>query len=59
MKENWFFIKTPDHYGNPEITQIEEDCIDYFVVEKMDKIGLIKNRNKKLSETEHKFINQN
>jgi polynucleotide 5'-kinase involved in rRNA processing len=61
MKENWLFIKTPDHYGNPEIIQINEDIIDYFDVEKSDEISLIKNenRNEKLSETEHKFINQN
>jgi len=58
MKENWLFIKTPDYYGNAEIIQIDEDIIDYFVVEKIDKICLIKNRNEKLSETEHKFINQ-
>lgn len=61
MKENWLFIKTPDHYGNSEIIQFDENIIDYFVVEKVDKICLIKNenRNEKLSETEHKFINQN
>ena len=61
MKENWLFIKTPDHYGNPEIIQIDEDIIDYFDVEKSDEICLMKNenRNEKLSETEHKFINQN
>lgn len=61
MKENWLFIKTADHYGNSEIIQIDEDIIDYFVVEKIDEICLIKNgnRNEKLSETEHKFINQN
>ena len=61
MKENWLFIKTPDHYGNSEIIQIDEDIIDYFVVEKIDEIRLINNgnRNEKLSETEHKFINQN
>ena len=61
MKENWLFIKTPDHYGNSEIIQINEDIIDYFVVEKIDEIRLINNgnRNEKLSETEHKFINQN
>jgi hypothetical protein len=61
MKENWLFIKTPDHYGNSEIIQIDEDIIDYFVVEKNDEICLIKNenRNEKLSETEYKFINQN
>jgi hypothetical protein len=61
MKENWLFIKTPDHYGNSEIIQIDEDIITYFVVEKTEKICLIKNvnRNEKLSETEYKFINQN
>ncbi len=61
MKENWLFIKTPDHYGNPEIIQIDKDIIDYFDVEKSDEICLMKNenRNEKLSETEHKFINQN
>ncbi|MBC5864691.1 hypothetical protein G7A72_13125 [Flavobacterium sp. Sr18] len=61
MKENWLFIKTADHYGNSEIIQIDGDIIDYFVVEKIDEICLIKNgnRNEKLSETEHKFINQN
>jgi hypothetical protein len=61
MKENWLFIKTPDHYGNSEIIQIDEDIIDYFVVKKIDKICLIKNgnRNEKLSGIEHKFINQN
>jgi polynucleotide 5'-kinase involved in rRNA processing len=59
MKENWLFIKTADHYGNSEIIQIDGDIIYYFVVEKTDEICLIKNRNEKLSETEHKFINQN
>ncbi|MBK0371312.1 hypothetical protein [Flavobacterium agrisoli] len=61
MKENWLFIKTPDHYGKSEIIQIDEDVIDYFVVEKTDEICLIKNenRNEKLSKTEHKFVNQN
>jgi hypothetical protein len=61
MKENWLFIKTADHYGNSEIIQIDGDIIDYFVVEKIDEICLVKNgnRNEKLSETEHKFINQN
>ena len=61
MKENWLFIKTADHYGHSEIIHIDEDIIDYFVVEKIDKICLIKNgnRNEKLSETEHKIINQN
>jgi polynucleotide 5'-kinase involved in rRNA processing len=61
MKENWLFIKTADHYGNSEIIEIDGDIIDYFVVEKIDEICLIKNgnRNEKLSETEHKFINQN
>ncbi|PBJ06105.1 hypothetical protein [Flavobacterium sp. ACN6] len=61
MRENWLFIKTPDHYGKSEIIQIDEDIIYYFVVEKTDKIGLIKNenRNENLSETEHKYINQN
>ncbi|MBF4508747.1 hypothetical protein IRZ83_18900 [Flavobacterium sp. JLP] len=61
MKENWLFIKTPDHYGNSEIIQIDEDVIAYFVVEKSEKICLIKNvnRNEKLSATEYKFINQN
>lgn len=61
MKENWLFIKTPDHYGKSEIIQIDEDVIDYFVVEKTDEICLIKNgnRSEKLSEIEHKFINQN
>ena len=61
MKENWLFIKTAEHYGHSEIIQIDEDIIDYFVVEKINKICLIKNRNRneKLSETEHKFINQN
>lgn len=61
MKENWLFIKTPDYYGKPEIIQINEDVIHYFDVEKNDEICLIKfeNRNKKLNETEHKFVNQN
>jgi polynucleotide 5'-kinase involved in rRNA processing len=61
MKENWLFIKTPDQYGNSEIIQIDEDIIECFFVEKIDEICLIKNgnRNEKLSETEHKFINQN
>jgi len=61
MKENWLFIKTPDHYGNPEIIQFDEDVIDYFNVKKSDGISLIKNenRNEKLSETEYEFINQN
>lgn len=61
MKENWLSIKTPDYYGKSEVIQIDEDIIDYFFVEKMDEICLIKNeiRNEKLSETEHKFINQN
>jgi hypothetical protein len=61
MKENWLFIKTADHYGNSEIIQINGDIIDYFVVEKIEEICLIKNgnRNEKLSETEYKFINQN
>lgn len=61
MKENWLFIKTPDHYGNPEIIQFDEDVIEYFHVEESDEICLIKNenRNEKLSETEHKFMNQN
>ena len=59
MKENWLYIKTPDDYGNSEIIQIEEDIIQYFVVEKNDEICLINSeyRNEKLSETEHKFIN--
>ena len=61
MKENWLYIKTPDDYGKSEIIQIEEDIIQYFVVEKNDEICLINSeyRNEKLSETEHKFINQN
>jgi polynucleotide 5'-kinase involved in rRNA processing len=63
MKENWLFIKTPDHYGKPEIIQFDENVIDYFNVEKKDGISLItiinENRNEKLSETEYKFINQN
>ena len=63
MKENWLFIKTPDHYGKPEIIQFDKNVIDYFNVEKNDGISLItiinENRNEKLSETEYKFINQN
>lgn len=62
MKENWLFIKTPDHYGKPEIIQFDDEVIDYFNVEKSDT-SLIKivneNRNEKLSETQYKFINQN
>ncbi|WP_281637262.1 hypothetical protein [Flavobacterium marginilacus] len=61
MKENWLFIKTPDHYGNPEIIQFTEDNIDYFNVEKSEGTFLIKNenRNEKLTEIDHKFINPN
>ena len=63
MKENWLFIKTPDHYGKPEIIQFDKNVIDYFNVEKNDGISLItiinENRNEKLGETEYKFINQN
>lgn len=63
MKENWLFIKTPDHYGKPEIIQFDKNVIDYFNVEKNDGISLIttvnENRNEKLSETEYKFINRN
>ena len=63
MKENWLFIKTPDHYGNPKIIELENGIINYFDVEKNDgntllKIG-IENRIEKLAEVEHKFINQN
>jgi polynucleotide 5'-kinase involved in rRNA processing len=63
MKENWLFIKTPDHYGKPEIIQFDKNVIDYFNVEKDDGISLItivnENRNEKLSETEYRFINKN
>ena len=63
MKENWLFIKTPDHYGKPEIIQFDDNAIDYFTVEKNDGISSMKivneNRNEKLSETEYKFINEN
>ncbi|MFY8110883.1 MAG: hypothetical protein ACOVKP_02645 [Flavobacterium sp.] len=61
MNENWLYIKTPDDYGKSEIIQIDEDVIDHFFVEKMDKICLIKSvyRNEKLSEIKHEFINQN
>ena len=63
MKENWLFIKTPDHYGKPEIIQFDDNVIDYFTVEKNDGISSMKivneNRNEKLSETEYKFINEN
>ena len=63
MKENWLFIKTPNHYGKPEIIQFDDNAIDYFTVEKNDGISSMKivndNRNEKLSETEYKFINEN
>ncbi|MNX51162.1 hypothetical protein D3C86_818120 [compost metagenome] len=63
MKENWLFIKTPDHYGKVEVIQFDDNVIDFFDVEKSDGISLLKivnqNRNEKLSETECKFINQN
>lgn len=63
MKENWLFIKTPDHYGKAEIIQFDNDVIDYFSVEKGNGISLLKivneKRNEKLSETQYKFITQN
>lgn len=63
MKENWLFIKTPSHYGDPEIITFNDDIINHFHIEKSDGITLIKiatkNRNEKLTEVEHKFINPN
>ena len=63
MKENWLFIKTPDHYGNPEIIEFNDNIINHFRVEKNDENNLSKieteNRNEKLVEVEHKFINPN
>ena len=63
MRENWLFIKTPDHYGNPEIIAFNDNIINHFNVEKSDGISLMKianeNRKEKLNEVEHKFINPN
>ena len=63
MRENWLFIKTPDHYGNPEIIEFNDNIINHFNVEKSDGISLMKiateNRKEKLNEVEHKFINPN
>ena len=63
MRENWLFIKTPDHYGNPEIIAFNDNIINQFNVEKSDGISLMKianeNRKEKLNEVEHKFINPN
>lgn len=36
MKENWLFIKTPDHYERPKIIQFDSNKINYFKVEKSD-----------------------
>lgn len=63
MKENWLFIKTPDHYGIPEIIQFDNNEINYFIIEKDNKNSSLKikgeNRSKNLIELEHQFINQN
>ncbi|WP_427872278.1 hypothetical protein [Flavobacterium sp. MMS24-S5] len=63
MKENWLFIKTPDHYGIPEIIQFDNNEINYFIVEKDKENSSLKikveNRSKNLTEIEHQFINQN
>ena len=63
MKENWLFIKTPDHYGIPEIIQFDNNKINYFIVEKDKENSSLKikveNRSENLTEIEHQFINQN
>ena len=63
MKENWLFIKTPDHYGIPEIIQFDNNEINYFIVEKDKENSSLKikveNRSENLTEIEHQFINQN
>lgn len=63
MKENWLFIKTPDHYGIPEIIQFDNNEINYFIIEKDNENSSLKikgeNRSKNLIEIEHQFINQN
>jgi len=63
MKENWLFIKTPDHYGVPEIIQFDNNEIKYFIIEKGNEDSPLKikdeNRSKNLTEIEHQFINQN
>jgi hypothetical protein len=61
MKENWLFIKTPDHYGKTEIIQFDDNTIYYFNFKKSEiSLKIVnENRNEKLSETEYKFINQN
>jgi len=42
MKENWLFIKTPDHYGNPEIIQFDGNIINHFSIKKSDEINSLK-----------------
>lgn len=63
MTENWLFIKTPDHYGIPEIIQFDNNEINYFIVEKDKENSSLKikveNRSKNLTEIEHQFIDQN
>ncbi|MEW5677554.1 hypothetical protein ABGT15_14685 [Flavobacterium enshiense] len=63
MKENWLFIKTPDHYGETDIIEFDENAIKHFSVEKYSDISLVKKVNEKwnenLTEIEHKFVNPN
>lgn len=63
MKENWLFIKTPDHYGNPEIIQFDGNIINHFSIKKSDEINSLEitkeKRKEILNEVEHKCINPN
>lgn len=63
MKENWLFIKTPDHYGNPKIIQVDGNIINHFSVKKSDGKDSLEITNEKrkeiLNEVEHKSINPN
>ncbi|MEG0850966.1 MAG: hypothetical protein RSD71_05750 [Flavobacterium sp.] len=63
MKENWLFIKTPDHYGKPEIIEFDQNEIKHFWVEKGRDISLVKiaeeNTNEQINKVKLKRINLN
>ncbi|MFH6969117.1 hypothetical protein [Flavobacterium sp. FlaQc-28] len=63
MKENWLFIKTPDHYGKPEIIEFDQNEIKHFWIEKGRDLSLVKiaekNRNEQISKIKLKHINVN
>ncbi|WP_026730563.1 hypothetical protein [Flavobacterium denitrificans] len=63
MKENWLFIKTPDHYGKPEIIEFDQNEIKHFWVEKGRDRSLVKiaeeNTNEQISKVKLKRVNLN